>query len=253
MKNTEEKGITLITLVITILILIVIASIVATSGMSTIEYAEFSQFRDELQIMQTKINEISEKKETEIGKQLNQEQKKIFLITEIEKILFNNQTEEEKQKIKNGFRYCSADYINKELNLESINRDYIINVEYRYVINYQGFEYEGKTYYMIDQIENNIYNVKYNNKNPKEGDFEVNYTKENNRWKIEVSNISYAGYINNWEIKYRLNGETDWNIANGKSFYVTKQGNYYVQVSYGNDINLGSKLVSIIDETNINE
>ena len=90
----------------------------------------------------------------------------------------------------------------------------------------------------------------YNDKNEKTGSFEVNYTKESDRWKIEVSNIEYNGYINNWEVKYRLDGESYWKTANNLSFYVTKEGNYYVQLVHGDDINLGSKLISVIDEEN---
>ena len=59
-----------------------------------------------------------------------------------------------------------------------------------------------------------------------------------------------GGYINNWEVKYRLEGESYWKTANNLSFYVTKEGNYYVQLVHGDDINLGSKLICVIDEEN---
>ena len=105
---------------------------------------------------------------------------------------------------------------------------------------------------MANQIEGSVYNVQYNDKNEKEGSFEVSSTQENDRWKIEVSNIVYNGYVNNWQVKYRLEEDTYWKTANNLSFYVTKEGNYYVQVVHGEDIDLGSKLVSVIDE-NVSE
>lgn len=255
MKRTEEKGVTLIALVTTIVILLILSSIGATVGMSTINWANFSQFKNELKILQTKINELNQNNEIDIGQELSQEQKSDLNNPAISNIIYNEESEEEKIKIQNGFRYCNRDYIRKEFNLESVERDYLINVEYRYVICYEGFKYNENIYYMLDQIDNSIYNVRYDDKNPKEGnfDFDVNYTKENDRWKIEISNIIYTGYINNWQVDYRLDGESKWKKANGLNFYVTKPGNYYVQVSH-DDINLGSKLVSIIDEiNNINE
>lgn len=253
MHRTEEKGVTLIALVTAIVLILILSSIGATAGMSTINWASFSQFKNELKILQTKVNELNQNNEVNIGQTLSEEQKSIFNNLAISNIIYNGngETEEEKSKIQEGFRYCNRDYIKKEFNLESVKRDYLINVEYRYVICYEGFEYDGNIYYMPEQIDDSLYNVKYSDKNPKEGDFDfdVSYVKENDRWKIEVSNITYTGYINNWQVEYRLDGESKWKKANGLTFYVTKAGNYYVQVSH-DDINLGSKLVSIIYETN---
>lgn len=249
MKETKEKGVTLIALVTTIIILLILASVGATSGISMIQSTEFSAFKNELKILQTKVNELNQNNEIDIGLDLNNEQKNILNIPIISNIIFNNKTEDEKEKIRKGFRFCNIDYIKNFLELDGIKRDYIINVEYRYIICYDGYEYNGITYYMIDQIDDEIYNVNYSDKNEKTGDFEVKYIRENDRWKIEVSNIIYNGYINNWQVKYRLDGDTYWQEANGLFFYVNKEGNYYVTVSHGDNINLGSKLVSVINET----
>lgn len=252
MYRTKEKGVTLMALVITVVLILILSSIGITAGMSTIDRANFSQFKSELKILQTKVNELNQNNEFNKGQALNESQKEILKNTTISNIIYDDgETEEEKSQIQNGFRYYNAEYIKDEFNLDSVKRDYIINVEYRYVICYQGFEYDGNIYYMPEQIEDGLYNVKYTDKNPKEGDFgfDVSYTKENDKWKIEVSNIVYTGYINNWQVEYKLYEENEWKKANGLSFYVSKAGNYYVKVSYG-DISLGSKLVSIIDETN---
>lgn len=251
--KTKEKGVTLIALVTTIVVLIILSSIGITAGTSTIRYMNFSRFKEELKILQTKVNELNQNNKTEIGQELTEEQKDIFNITTISNIIYNGKTEEEKEKIQDGFRYYNTDNIKNDLELESIKREYLINVEYRYIICYKGFEYDGITYYMIDQIDSGLYNVQYNDKNEEivsdKSYFEVNSTKENDRWKIEVSSISYNGYIDNWQVKYRLEDDTYWKTANGLDFYVTKEGNYYVKVTHGDEIDLGYKLVSIIDET----
>lgn len=243
MKKTQEKGVTLVALVITIVALLIILSITVNSGMPTIEISKFNQFKYELKVLQTKVNELNQNNEIEIGiKELTQEQK--------EKITRNIKNIDE--TIISDFRYCDKTYIQNELGLQSVERDYLINVKNRYVISVEGFEYEGTTYYMINQLPDGVYNVEYNDKNPKTGEFsfDVNSVKEGDKWKIEVSNIEYPGYINNWKVQYREADETTWKTVNGLSFYVKKQGNYYVRVVY-EDINLGSKLVTILEETNI--
>ncbi len=247
MKKTKENGVTLITLVITIIVLLILVSVGTNVGKSTMEYAAFTEFKDELVILQTKVNELSQNNDIEMGQELTEEQKSIFNITAISDIIFKNKTQEEKINIKNGFRYFNSEHIKNELGFDGILEEYIINIEYGYVIHSVGYEYEDNIYYMIDQIDDEIYNVRYKDKNPKEGSFEVTFSKENNKWKVEITNIQYSGYISNWNVKYKADGDAYWSTANGLSFYVPRIGNYYVQVSHGDDINLGSKLVSITE------
>jgi len=246
MKNSKEKGVTLVALVTTIVLLMILASMGTYAGRTAIQSAKFSQFKNELKVMQAKVDELNQNNKTEIGtKTLTQEQKNI--ITE-------NVSNADENFI-NGFRYCDSSYIKENFGLESINRDYLINVEYRYVISTEAVESNGKSYYMIYQMEDGIYNVQYNDKNPKTGDFDVNATKESNRWKIEISNINYSGYIKNWKVQYRISDDTNWKTSNGLSFYVIEEGSYYVQLVY-DDIVLGPKSVialSETEETEINE
>lgn len=242
MKNSKEKGITMVALVVTIVLLLMLVSIGVNSGIPTLNSAKFTQFKNELKILQTKVNELNENGEIEIG---NAE------LTEEQKNIITTNISNADDTIISGFRYCNRTYIQSNLGLESVNRDYLINVEYRYVISVEGCEYNGKKYFMINQLPGGVYNVDYNDKNPTTGDFDfdVNYTKEGNRWKIEVSNVKYSGYISNWKIKYRASDDEYWKTVNGLSFYVNEEGNYYVQVVH-DDINLGSKLVSILEDTN---
>lgn len=246
MKKAKEKGVTLVALVTAIVLLMILASIGTYTGMTAIKSAKFSQFKNELKVLQAKVDELNQNNETEIGnKNLTQEHKNI-----ITKNILNAD-----DNFIEGFRYCDSTYIKEKFGLESVNRDYLINVEYRYVISTEAVENNGNAYYMIYQMEDGIYNVQYNDRNPKTGDFEVNAIKESNRWKIEISNINYLGYINNWKVQYRISDDTNWKTANGLSFYVTEEGGYYVQLVY-DDIVLGPKSVialSEVEETEINE
>lgn len=244
MKN-KEKGVTLVALVTMIALLLILASIGYTVGDSTIDTAKFTQFKSELKVMQSKINELNQENKTDIGQQLTNNQKSILNITAISDIIYNGKTEEEKTKIQSGFRYISKNYINTELNLDSVGRNYLINVEYSYVIFPDGFKYEGTTYYMIDQIEGEVYNVRYNDKNEKTGSFEVNATQENNKYKVEITNIQYNGYVDKWQVKYKLEGNSYWETSDSLTFYLKDEGTYTINVVHGDEIDLGTKTITI--------
>ena len=249
-KIKQESGVTLVILVVMIIILLILASVGVTSWNQTIEYSAFNEFTAELQVMQSKVNELNQNKNTDIGteiSEISENQKNILDIPEIRNIIFKNKTGEEITKIKNGFRYCSKEWIKQNLELDSIKRDYLINVEKRYVISCTGFEYKNKTYYMSKQLENGQYNVEYNNKNSSTGSFEVITQKEENRWKVEISNIQYDGYVNNWQVKYKLSTNDFWQTSNELTFYVTEQGYYDIKVVHGDKIELETNKTLIGD------
>lgn len=246
--ETKEKGITLITLVVTIIVLLILVSVGTISGISTINSMAFNEYKNELKVMQTKVNELNISGKTNLGQELISTQKNLLDLEVISNIIYKDVTEEEKTEIEEGFRFFDVDSIKNQIGLDGIKREYLINVEYRFVICYQGFKYEENTYYMIDQIENEIYNVRYQDKNDESGDFEVNIINENNRWKIEISDIQYNGYINNWQTKYKKVGDEYWNTSNGLNFYVIEEGNYYVKVVYKDEVDLGTKIVTVTNE-----
>ena len=241
MKKKNQKGITLISLVVMIILILILASIGITSGRSTIESSKFTRFKTELTIMQNKVNELNQSNEVNLGEELTDTQKAILNKDEISNIIYKDKNEDEKNNIKNGFKYFSQEYIKKTLGLEEIKRDFLINVDKRMVISEKGFEYQGTTYYMPEQFEDGLYNVEYNNKNENTGSFDVTTTKEDEKYKIQISNIQHNGYVNNWQVKYKLNEDNYWTTSNDLSFYVKKEGNYTIEVVHGNEISLGTK------------
>ncbi|MFR0922893.1 MAG: hypothetical protein ACLSG7_07280 [Clostridia bacterium] len=245
MKKTNEKGITIITLVITIIILLILASIGVNSGKGTIELAKYDKLRNELTIIQTKVNDLNQENKTEIGQKISTAQKSILNIDTVSNIIYSGRTEAEKAEIENGFRYCSSNYIEKQFELDGIERDYLINVEYRYVVSCEGLEYKGTVYYMIDQMESGLYNVAYHNKNSNIGSFDVSAEKVGEKYKISVSNIQHEGYVSNWQVKYKLSTEENWKTSNKLEFEVEKAGTYIVKVVHGNEIDLGEKTLYV--------
>lgn len=244
--KTKEKGITLVALVITIILITILTSMGYIVGNSTIKNTKFTQYKSELKIMQSKVNELNQENKTDIGQELTDNQKSILDKQEISNIIYNGKKKEEKTKIQNGFRYFSKNYINTEFNLDSVEREYLINVEYCYVICPDGFTYDGVTYYMIDQIDGEVYNVRYNDKNEKSGSFDVNTTKENNKYKVEITNIQYNGYVDKWEVKYKLEDSSYWETSDSLSFYVKDAGTYIINVVHGDEIDLGQKIIEVL-------
>ena len=247
MIKTNEKGITLVALIIIIIILIILTGIGVNYGSSVVETSRFTEFKTELKTIQARVNELNEADELEIGNALTSEQNEFIdantnnVVTDI---IYNGKTETlEKQAIKEGFRYLESADIEEDLMLEGITRSYLINIEYRYVICYEGFTYKGTTYYMSEQMEDSIYNVQYQNKNPSTGSFEVETAviEKNTKWKIEISNINYEGNISNWTVKYKLEDNSYWDTTDNLTFYVKKAGTYIINVVHGNEVDLGTQ------------
>lgn len=248
MKKTKENGITLVTLVITIIVLLMLTSIGTTEGISTINMAKFNQFKNELQMLQTKVNDLNQENKTDIGIELTTTQQNILNIEEVYNIIYKNRTDEEKTDVRDSFKYLTSNDIKEELGLEGIKRDYLISIKYRYVVSCQGIEYKEQTYYMIEQIGNGLYNVEYKDKNSKIGKFDVNAEIDKDKWKITVSNIQYDGYVSNWQVKYKMAGDEYWKTSDNLEFYVEQSGSYIINVVHGNEIDLGKETLDISPE-----
>ena len=252
---TNEKGVTLQSLIITIVLLLILTSIGTTAGTSALEYSKYSKLKTELQLLQTKVNELNENNDYSKGqdlKNVNNAQKEILEKEEVKSIIYKGK-EDKKDEVKNGFKFFSVSEIKSDFDLSGIERSYLINVDYRYVVSCEGFKYKNVTYYMIDQMDDGMYNVEYHNKNSNKGAFEVSSSIEGNVGKIIVSINNYDGYINNWQVKYKLNTEEKWQISNDLEFTVDNAGTYIVNVVHGDEIDLGKKTVTVSNELGWNQ
>ena len=246
---TNEKGVTLQALIITIVLLLILTSIGATAGTSALEYSKYSKLKTELQLLQTKVNELNENNDSRKGQDLNDAQKEILEKEEVKSIIYKGK-EDKKDEVKKGFKFFSVSKIKSDFDLSGIERSYLINVDYRYVVSCEGFKYKNVTYYMIDQMDDGMYNVEYHNKNvsntSSEPAFEVSSKIEDGECKIVVSNIQYDGYVKNWQVKYKLNTEEEWQISDKLEFTVEKSGTYIIKVVHGDEIDLGQKTLEVV-------
>ena len=224
----EARGITLISLIVTIVVLLILASIATYSGVGIIRQSKVNRFTTEMKVMQTEVNDLYDRYSNgedvlNLGKKLDGQADKVFTseasgITE-----------------KTGYRYYDQETI-QSLGIDGVEKEFFVNVEKRSVVSYLGFEYEGTTYYTLDQLPNGLYNVEYEDKNAGGPTFDLscdNWT--NGRSNIKISNIQYSdGYIDKWEVKYKLEGQDYWSTSEDLSFFVDKPGMYTVKIVNGN-------------------
>lgn len=176
MKNIKKecKGITLIALAITISLMLILASVATVSGMQVVRHSKFLAFTTELKIMQTQVNELYEK--WKVGENVNGKN-----ILEIGQEISSSDTKAQsaftgaEETDITGYRYYNQATI-KELNIDDVEGEFLVNVKKRSIISYEGINYEGENYYTIQQVPDGLYNVKYEAvEKAKVGDY-VNYT-----------------------------------------------------------------------------
>ena len=250
----EQRAITLISLVITIVILLILATIGIGAGIETINSSKLTKFNTEMKIMQLKANEwydeynsaksdeekqeiinrgesiVSGEGQSEVVKQAN----KVFSLEE-SGIVFNDT-----DQIREDYRYYSNDKL-KNLGVDGVEQDFFVNIKNRTVVSYEGLSYKGETYYTISQLpQMDIYNVDYESQSDVEFDLETKIS-EDGKQELYVKNIKSNGYINKWQIRYKLKEDTEWKTTEtfkGSEYTVKvdKSGLYEVQVFNDNDI-----------------
>lgn len=161
MKKLNNKGITLMALVITIILLIILASIGTYSGIQVVKSAQFTAFSTELKIMQTQVNKLYDEKRNGNDEYIDSLGETISSKTDVQQqanTVFTASASGITDQ--NGYKYFDTKTI-KRLNIEGVEGEFFVNIAKRSVVSYEGFEYEGKTYYTLDQLPDGMYNVDY--------------------------------------------------------------------------------------------
>lgn len=165
MKN--ENGITLISLVVIVVIIIILSSIAIGYGTRSLDTVELQNFNYELQQVQGKVDIIHEKIKSgneeylTIGKNMTEEasSKARETLKKIRGIDYEN-IDLSSENIENyyskeevtSYRYFTEEDLKNELDITSNPGDMIINFETREAISVDGFEYEGKLYYCLKDM-----------------------------------------------------------------------------------------------------
>lgn len=235
-ETNSVKGITLIALIVTIIVILILASVGTYSGIEAVKTAQLNKFISEMKIMQIQVNNIYDKYKNgeEVLGYTGED-----IIANIGKLpstspkadnVFKESTSGIVDRI--GYRYFDTETI-KQLGIEGVEEEFFVNIEKRSIISVNGFEYNGKTYYTMDQIPSSLYNVDYEEKSSENPKFEINCELSGeNKYKIKIV-PEYDVNIEKWQVKYKLSEESNWNTSDNLEFEIEKAGKYQIQIQNG--------------------
>lgn len=234
----KNLGITLLSLVITIVILLILAGTATFTGIDAIGNSKITTFRTEMEMMRLQLNSASEldkykKTESDV---LSESQEDYLSVVQ-------NALNEDGLSITldiEGFKYFTKEEIKTMSNTE-ISRNLYINATTKTIVSDEGVKYDGKLYYMLEQLPNSLYNVEQNIQNSGEVTFNVTYDKLN----IIVSNIEYTAlYVEKGTVQYKLSTAEKWTtvaentVSKNLTFQVPSYGEYDIRVidAKGNEL-----------------
>ena len=169
---SSNKGITLMMLIITIIVLSILTAVTTSVGTGTYKDIQVQVYVAKMNMVQSRVNVISQKIE-------NGDTSYDNVGTEISAL-----SQKDKNKVNtilngissDGFKlYNEADL--KELGVEKIDEDVIINLNTRIIYSLVGIKYEGVTYYNQYDLPNGVQVVNYEALQTQEPDFTIE--KEN--------------------------------------------------------------------------
>ncbi len=141
----DKKGITLVALIITIILMLILASVTTYTGINTYKNTRVNRFVAQMQLIQTKIDDLVDTKTTE---ELNNMQLKSVTTQEQRNSInsaFSNG--EVTTNDINSYKVFTKDDVLNILDVEDIQNDIIVNLKTREIVDLNGIEYEGTTYY----------------------------------------------------------------------------------------------------------
>lgn len=159
-KVKNNKGITLITLVVTVIVIGILASVATYSGIEVINSSKLTRFTTEMKLIQTKVNEIYEDRNDEEYEEIGTTEELNKLSTILSSL---NSEWSYGSSDTNKYKYFSQNEIKNKLNIEDVQQEGIfIDFDNRKVVSSNGITVDGKTYYVLEQLPNSLYNVEYN-------------------------------------------------------------------------------------------
>lgn len=170
----NNKGITLISLTIMIVVLLILATIGITYNSGSIKFAQLTKFITEFELINTRISILNQNREyeSEYANYGLDETNHAEIISEIDALLEDKLANvygieaPDIDTYKSRFQYYSEESISEKLGIDGIEGSYLVNIQNKIVISFDGIQYEEKTYYTIEELEQdglatNKYKVKY--------------------------------------------------------------------------------------------
>lgn len=144
MNNIKnEKGITLIVLIVTIIIMLIILSVTIYVGTESIDSSKVTKFIAYMQAIQKKVDIIVEYEDyTKYGKEVTPAN-----LYELQEILNSKNEQFLTKKDSQYLRFFDKNDIAKDLEIENVDDQIIVDFQTREVVSLNGIKYEGEKYY----------------------------------------------------------------------------------------------------------
>ncbi len=232
----KNQGITLIALMTTIIVMLILVGVATTAGIDIYMSAQLNAFAAEFKILQVEVNELYDKNDRgqifpvngedknilELGEELSPEQ-----ITSLQSILQTTQI--------TGFRLFTVDYLKNVMEIETITSDFYIDIEGREIVSVKGFQDGDEVYYTADQLPDGVYNPDYESvggtvsHKSQKPTFDVLDTPDG----LKIMNIENAGYIEDWKVYYRKEGDTQFIETDLEGLDLNIVADYEIKIGNG--------------------
>ena len=141
----EDKGITIIALIITIILMLILVSVTTYTGLDTYKNAQVTKFVAQMQLLQTKVDDLVETK----------------TIEELDELGLQSPTTDEEQRVIN-YAFINGELTTDDMTLykvftqndileildeEDVQDTIMVNFKTREIVSLTGIEYEGSMYY----------------------------------------------------------------------------------------------------------
>lgn len=224
----DNKGITLVSFIITIIIMSILISVATYSGIDTYRNAKVTNFVAQMQLIQTKVDELVESKTIEEISKLelqeittNEQKNSISMAYNNQEVTTNTITD---------YKLITTENILELFEIEDIENDIMVNLKTREVVSVNGIEHEGTTYYTQYKLPNGQAIIQNTNKTDRDLEFDIEPPIiDGLNATITIKDIK----ITNGTLRYKEQNDNYWKIITDytkpKEVYnilVSKNGTY---------------------------
>lgn len=254
MKNItkDNKGITLVALIMTIIIMLILTSVTVYTGLNTYKFSKVNAFVTEMQLIQSKVDEIKNTKTIDELLQLGTEVNSSNAINEA----FSNN--EISSNDASTYRYFTKEMLLEVFDIEDAYDDIMINFTTREVVSVRGIEYEGNQYYTQYKLPNGQTIINNSISTSRDLTFALRTSINGLNCTITIDNISVAnGTMSFAETDLEGNIISGWQTItnytekeNTYSANISKSGNYTFKLQDNTDTNNYIEKTIVIALTN---
>lgn len=224
-KIKDNKGITLVALIITVILMLILASVSVYTGVDTYKQARVMEYVQEMQLIQSKVDEVvgtSTKEELlNLGVEVttNEQMKAINSAYANGEITSNDRTK---------YRYLNRSDLNNIFSIDAASVDIMINFETREVVSVNGVKDDDITYYTQYKLPGGQTIIINKEDNSRVVSFNTKLLIDGLNSNVTITDIS----ITNGTLKFSETGEDgssdNWKIVTN---YTEREKEYKTSIS----------------------